>query len=269
VLEQKRAEGSATTFVAGRLDAPQEGLQDGRIVLLWTGDSRLRLWNGDGELTGGLDDTFVAGAGWSTRLGLVGDGPHVLVARLGDPLTHLSVYSDGLASLTEWNRPLLDAELLEVIDDAQHSPASDDIAAIDVWLRPAGQPSRRRSTAGAARTPAQPATTAEPPAPGSARMDAREPDAEPFEDEDPTLKLRRPRQSDWEADRQLLDGEHDVPARLSSDQPGQRAARPAALGQLRTRGPSLRLAVVVLVLGILFGLLVGLGGAWLFAPSTP
>ncbi|MFN8637571.1 MAG: hypothetical protein U0893_27275 [Chloroflexota bacterium] len=265
VLEQKRAEGSAATFVAGRLDAASETLPNGRIVLVWTGDSRVRLWNADGEFTAGLENTFVAGAGWSTRLGLVGDGPHVLIGPLHDPLTHLSVYSDGLAGLNTWDRPLLDAELQDRVAEAQASPTSDDIALLDVWLNPRAS---RPSPPSTART-APPVETAGAPAPIQAMplTDDIDDAFEPVEDEAPTLRTRRPRRfeltdEDTRSEAEDLRADDDLVDRTG--RPTSWARQPEARRPRRRGGPSLQLVVAVLVLGILFGLIFGLGVAWLF-----
>ena len=53
VLEKKRQLGSESTFAAGTLD-----FKAGWYSLAWMGDTRLRIWDANGELTGKLGKTF-------------------------------------------------------------------------------------------------------------------------------------------------------------------------------------------------------------------
>ncbi len=137
VLEEKRALGSETTFVAGRLDTDA-----GSLMLAWMGDSRLRLWGPDGEFTARLGDTFHTQERWSTRRGRVGE-LHTLSVPLRE-LRYAIVYSDGLARLDQvMRRHFRDASIQAVIDDALLRPESDDITFLEIWLgdgRPAERP---------------------------------------------------------------------------------------------------------------------------------
>ena len=70
-LEQKRALGSQSMFVAGRIDLPDASLPRGRLLCCWLGDCRLRAWRGNVEeprLSIGRDTA----QRWSTRTGAVG-----------------------------------------------------------------------------------------------------------------------------------------------------------------------------------------------------
>ncbi|MFN3763249.1 MAG: protein phosphatase 2C domain-containing protein, partial [Anaerolineae bacterium] len=137
VLEEKRALGSESTFVAGLLDT-----EAGVLHLAWMGDSRLRLWGPDGEFTARLGDTFHTQERWSTRRGRVGE-LHTLSVPLRE-LRYAVAYSDGLARLDRvMTRHFRDASIQAVIDDTLLRPESDDIAFLEIWLgnrRPSERP---------------------------------------------------------------------------------------------------------------------------------
>jgi len=127
VLEQKRAVGSESTFVAGLFD-----FAAGQLFLAWMGDSRLRLWGKDGEITGRLGDAFHTQERWSTRRGRIGD-LHTLSMPLGE-LRYLIAYSDGLAKLDKvMARHFRDASIDSIIEDALLQPESDDTSFFEVW----------------------------------------------------------------------------------------------------------------------------------------
>ena len=137
VLEEKRALGSETTFVAGLLDTDA-----GLLLLAWMGDSRLRLWGKEGELTGRLGDTFHTQERWSTRRGRVGELHTSWMPLSG--LRYLIAYSDGLARLDRlMARHFRDPSIQSIIEDTGLRPESDDIAFLEVWLgnqRPSERP---------------------------------------------------------------------------------------------------------------------------------
>lgn len=139
VLEQKRARGSESTFVCGRLDLPGSEFPCGRICLAWLGDSRVRLWGPKGEHSLGAD-LFKTEERWSTRRGPVGRAPHVFSAPLvqdGSRLfSALLAYTDGLTSLDSYEQTPTAPALLGLINEAQRSPYSDDITILDLsWRR--------------------------------------------------------------------------------------------------------------------------------------
>ncbi len=137
VLEQKRRLGSESMFVCGRLDLPCAEYPEGRLILAWMGDSRLRIWGPQGERT----PKWVRGGNsaerWSTRRGLVNGEPHVIVLPVsfrGRPrVQSVMAYSDGLALLDRYSSPPSDAELSDLIDRAGKLPTSDDISFVEVW----------------------------------------------------------------------------------------------------------------------------------------
>jgi hypothetical protein len=136
-LENKRALGSQSTFVCGRLDLPSSARPAGGVFFAWLGDSRLRIWSADRERTQELGDTFDAAQRWSTSRGAIGGEPHVFAAPLleqGRALAGFMVYSDGLAALDRVAQPLLDQPLQELIDDSQEAATSDDASFLEVWI---------------------------------------------------------------------------------------------------------------------------------------
>ena len=139
VLEQKRAHGSETTFACGRIDLPNTLATDGRLLLTWMGDSRLRFWGQQGERSAELGDSFHTAERWSTRRGPVNGEAHIAILPLVDKSGHqvvrrLITYSDGLASLDAWDNPPSNAALENLIEQAQLSATSDDISLIEIWL---------------------------------------------------------------------------------------------------------------------------------------
>jgi hypothetical protein len=141
VLREKRDNGSESMFVCGRIDAPTPGLPDGRIALIWSGDSRLRLWGPHGERTSELGPTFSTAERWSTRIGLVHGQAHVFLAPLRATdgclsVTHVLAYSDGLAMLDTRGASPSDGVLIESMEAARSTAANDDMSLIEVWLRP-------------------------------------------------------------------------------------------------------------------------------------
>lgn len=139
VLEEKRALGSESTFICGRIDLPGTEIPQGRVVLAWMGDSRLRLWRPDGELTKELGNTFKTEQRWSSRRGPVGGDPHFFVGPLtqeGHRIDRLVAYSDGLSSLDRHGPSLPNLALQDLIDQSGQAATSDDISFLEVWLAP-------------------------------------------------------------------------------------------------------------------------------------
>ena len=132
VLEEKRALGSQSTFAGGMIDTAAK-----RLILVWMGDSRIRLWGPDGlEHTDELGDTFHTHERWSSHQGLVGE-VHVFTAPL-ERVSRVAAYSDGLAQAadsltTSPSHQALDA----LITDAGQSSTSDDVSFLELWLGPA------------------------------------------------------------------------------------------------------------------------------------
>jgi len=139
VLEQKRASGSDSTFVCGRLDLPGGDRPQGRLILAWMGDSRLRLWGPEGERSTELGGRFDTAQRWSSRRGPVNGRPNGYISPLtaeGRPvILSLAAYSDGLSRL-DGRQPPSNFGLQAAVDDARDDVASDDISYLELWLGP-------------------------------------------------------------------------------------------------------------------------------------
>jgi serine/threonine protein phosphatase PrpC len=128
-LEQKRAIGTESTFVAGLIDVNND-----RLILAWLGDSRLNIWRTTGELVD-LDDTFLTSERWSSRTGPVGR-PHVRILPLGS-CQRILAHSDGLNSVARHLQASLGAaELMTLVNQAHTAPASDDISFFEICFDP-------------------------------------------------------------------------------------------------------------------------------------
>ncbi len=138
VLEQKRDKGSESTFVCGRVDLPSPTLPQGRLVLAWMGDSRLRVWGPAGERTRELGDKFQTAQRWSSRQGLVGGELNLFVAPIEQnkkrEITLLMAYSDGLAAMDQFTNSPKNFTVQDLVERASQVAASDDISFLEVWL---------------------------------------------------------------------------------------------------------------------------------------
>jgi len=135
VLEEKRAIGSQSTFVCGRIDLPDARFASGRLLLAWLGDSKLRLWRDDGVEVE-LGDTFRTEERWSTSRGVLGS-VHVLASRLqrdGVAIERLMAYSDGLLALDRESSVEADGAIRSLIEAAGRSLKSDDVSYLEIWL---------------------------------------------------------------------------------------------------------------------------------------
>lgn len=135
VLLDKKARGSEAMFACGRIDAPSPQFLAGRVVLAWMGDMRLYLWRTNGRVNlGGSHETDHR---WSTKRGPVGGQVNVYVAPLapvGNPVTRLVVYSDGLSQLdSQLDNSLSNQALQQIIWDTKSRPDSDDITYFELY----------------------------------------------------------------------------------------------------------------------------------------
>lgn len=128
VLEQKRDLGSESTFLAGVFD-----FKGGTLWLAWMGDSRLRLWGPEGEISHRLGETFHTQERWSSHRGCLGE-VHAFRLPLRE-VNYLIAYSDGLARLDAILRRHFRAQSINaIIEDALLRPESDDISYFECWL---------------------------------------------------------------------------------------------------------------------------------------
>lgn len=133
VLDQKRALGSESTFICGRVDLPRDGLPNGRLLLAWMGDSRLRLWGNGQEQSQVLGETFRTDQRWSTRKGPIGGTPNCFTSSLAG-LSRIAAYSDGLTALDSHDTLPENAAVNSLINHSQSRPQSDDISFFDIVL---------------------------------------------------------------------------------------------------------------------------------------
>lgn len=133
VLEKKRALGSEATFTSGFIDLANE-----RCYLSWMGDSRLRIWDKNGEKTHELlgEEAFQTSERWSTRRGMVGKLHSVLIPTAN--VIRLTTYSDGLARLDHHliNGPSSDQTLTKIIEESKLLAGSDDISFLEISFNP-------------------------------------------------------------------------------------------------------------------------------------
>ncbi|MBN1920443.1 MAG: protein phosphatase 2C domain-containing protein [Anaerolineae bacterium] len=130
VLEQKRQLGSESTLAAGLLDPAAD-----KLLLVWLGDSRIRLWDQQGEITSRLGGTFLTQERWSTRRGPIG-AVHVLITDLKN-IQRVVAYSDGLAIMDRGlNNALTTRSLDAVIAKTGDAPTSDDVSFLEVRFSP-------------------------------------------------------------------------------------------------------------------------------------
>jgi hypothetical protein len=137
VLQEKRALGSESTFVCGRIDLPGGDFPAGRVVLAWMGDSRLQLWTGDDAHVTDVGGVFETAQRWSTRRGPVSGDVNVFVDPLkqhGQRINRLMAYSDGLTALDSWDRDPSNHAVQDLIAQAGEAATSDDVSFLEVWL---------------------------------------------------------------------------------------------------------------------------------------
>lgn len=136
VLEEKREKGSETTFICGRIDLPGKEFPEGRAVFSWLGDSRLRLWSAEEEITDILGGSFETRERWSSKRGPVGKKPNVFVGVLqGEKqLSRIAAYSDGISVYDDYANVLMHHEIQNLINHAGERADSDDISFLEIIL---------------------------------------------------------------------------------------------------------------------------------------
>ncbi len=154
-LEQKRALGSQSMFVCGRVDLPSPALPQGRVLLAWMGDSRLRLLSPTGVLRI-PPGTFDTAQRWSTRVGPLNGQPNVYLAPLvegGERTAGLLVFSDGLSALDRSDGSPNSLDLAAAIARAAEAANSDDISFLEVCWEPRASASHATGAAEALASP--------------------------------------------------------------------------------------------------------------------
>lgn len=131
VLEEKRAHGSESMFVCGRIDIVDQASGEARVVIASSGDIRVRLWNHQEEECRSHGAAGHTGQRWSTNKGLIsGELNHFCTA--GKALRRLVVYTDGFAVLDSYPNMPSTGELQSLLKESFEKPASDDISYLDI-----------------------------------------------------------------------------------------------------------------------------------------
>jgi hypothetical protein len=134
VLLEKKNFGSESTYVCGRIDLPSDEQVQGRLTLLWQGDTRMRLWSGGREHTEVFGSAFNTADRWSTNRGSLGMGPHSYTGDLAlkHSDTKLIVYTDGLKRLDNIHQLLQHQQIEQLMQESLASNTSDDIAYVEL-----------------------------------------------------------------------------------------------------------------------------------------
>lgn len=128
-LEAQRDYGSETVFVAGRLDHPGADSAGGRLLLVWMGDTQVRLYDDAGRQIE-LRATFDASDRWSSVQGVRGT-VHAWVTD-AERVARLLVFSDGISGYADQLTAFSDLELEEAAQAQFRTATSDDIALLDI-----------------------------------------------------------------------------------------------------------------------------------------
>ncbi|MFC7393144.1 hypothetical protein [Scopulibacillus cellulosilyticus] len=133
VLEEKRKQGSEAMFVCGRVDMISPMTNEANIFLAWCGDSRIRLWEKEEEITSILRHDLNDKQRWSTKRGLVNGDVQTFVSSDVDRLIdRLAVYSDGFHIIDQFKEIPSIEFLPYYMSKSLDSPASDDISYLDL-----------------------------------------------------------------------------------------------------------------------------------------
>jgi hypothetical protein len=131
VMEEKKLLGSETTFVCGKISLVNGKMQ---LVLAWLGDTRIKLWHHDQEMSHLLPGTFDTSQRWSTVKGIIGDVVHVFTGEISQSINRIQVYTDGLKELDHCKKVSNDSEIQQLIKNSYTQSTSDDIAFLDIML---------------------------------------------------------------------------------------------------------------------------------------
>ncbi|MHA0856068.1 hypothetical protein [Paenibacillus sp. CMAA1364] len=108
-------------YICGQIELPTVERPIGRIWLAWQGDSRLKLWKEDFEVSQYFNETLSQTQWWSSEHGPIGGAPYVYQSRLesGIPM-RLQVYTEGISDLDPIQDWLPD-EQIQLLFDAPHT----------------------------------------------------------------------------------------------------------------------------------------------------
>ncbi|OAB76637.1 hypothetical protein [Paenibacillus crassostreae] len=116
-------------YICGRIELPTLERPVGRIWMAWQGDSRLKYWRDELEVSQYFKDTMIAEEWWSDSNKYLSGVPHVYQSRLeyGMPM-RLQLYTDGLSDLDPIS-DILPNEQIQILFDAPHTGGLTDDAA--------------------------------------------------------------------------------------------------------------------------------------------
>ena len=138
VLNAQRASGSESMLAAGLIELDIGSSVRGRLLLVWLGDCRLRVWHGTAEQTAALGIRPDTSQRWSTLVGPIGGEVHHALAvfdNLAEPLTVLA-YTDGLTDLDGLTLLETESILPELMDTAMETGRDDDASLLRVTVIP-------------------------------------------------------------------------------------------------------------------------------------
>ena len=128
VLMTKKAQGSGAIYGCGRIDRPSPLLPNGRILLAWQGDVRIRLWTDGMEQKGLLGKSFDNALQWNSIVGAVGGKPHIYTDTTRDwKQGAVLLYSDGLKTLDSFSE-ISTERLSQVMEREAEDESSDDMS---------------------------------------------------------------------------------------------------------------------------------------------
>jgi hypothetical protein len=108
-------------YICGRIELPTLEHPLGRIWMAWQGDTTLKLWRDELEVSQFFKETLTKDEWWSASNGPVGGVPHVYQSRLEYGMAmRLQLYSGGLSDLDPIHDWLPD-EQIQILFDAPHT----------------------------------------------------------------------------------------------------------------------------------------------------
>lgn len=133
VLEEKRSKGSECIYLSGVMDRDvQTG--DIRLLLVWQGDIRARLWIDEREVCLRSETQIRTEERWSTAKGMIGD-VHMqsyCLSLSGYETVRLALYTDGLSLLDKEARLPEDQEINKIFWHSLQRPDSDDMTYLEI-----------------------------------------------------------------------------------------------------------------------------------------
>jgi hypothetical protein len=131
LLNQAKEVGTQSNFVSGLVETPSPELPEGRVVLFWLGDAKLRVWKGNEDKSELLEAIWNSKEGWSSKAGVIGDIRH-FACTLQD-IDCVMAHSDGLDSISDQFNPDMAGNVINAgIKCIQNGRNSDDISFLEI-----------------------------------------------------------------------------------------------------------------------------------------